>query len=86
MGVLANYLHQIWRTTVLDHTGIAGKFDFVLDLDRVAAELSSQTAPGQYSFGDYVRDAVERLGFRMEPQKVTVPITVIDHVERPSEN
>jgi uncharacterized protein (TIGR03435 family) len=50
VGVLANYLHQIWRTTVLDHIGITGKFDFAL----------AQTAPGPNSFGDYVRVAVEQ--------------------------
>jgi hypothetical protein len=86
MGRLANYLHQIWRTTVVDHTGIAGKFDFTIELDSVAPKISGQSIPRQDSFADLLRAAIEQSCFRVETQRVTVDITVIDHVERLSEN
>jgi hypothetical protein len=38
------------------------------------------------SFADLLREAVERSGFRLVPEKVTLMFTIIDHIERPSEN
>ncbi len=86
MNGFALYLHQIWRVPVEDHTGMEGKFDFALDLDRAATEIATQPPAPPSSFGDILRTAVEQYGFRLEPRKATVEVTMIDHVERPSEN
>jgi uncharacterized protein (TIGR03435 family) len=85
MSRLANYLHQILRVPVLDHTGIKGRFDFTLELDRVAGDSAAAATP-RPAFPDLLRAAIERFGFRLEPEKISVDTTVIDHVERPSEN
>jgi uncharacterized protein (TIGR03435 family) len=82
---LVNYLSQIWHTPVVDHTGVRGKFDFSLDPYSFALEPSAQSSLSRESFGDLVRAAVEQLGFKVETQKVTITITVIDHAERPSD-
>ena len=76
---LANYLSQIWRTTVEDHTNVPGAFDFSIDLDRFASTPSEQ-------FGDLLRSAMDDLGFVLQSRKVTVGVTVINHAERPTEN
>jgi uncharacterized protein (TIGR03435 family) len=88
MASLVNYLHQIWHTTVVDHTSIQGKFDFSLNMDGAAQDLSVQSPSPETrpTFADLVRAAVEQLGFVVQPVKVTVDITVIDHAERPGEN
>ena len=86
MFEFVNYLGQIWQTTVIDHTGMKGKFDFSLDPYSFATVNSAGSPLGRESFADLLRTAVERLGFLVETQKVPLNITVIDRVERPSEN
>ena len=79
MARLTNYLSQIWRTTVEDHTGMPGAFDFSVDPDGFASNPSDK-------FGDLLRSAIEDLGFVLRSRKVMLDITVIDHAERPTEN
>ena len=76
---VANYLSQIWRTTVEDQTNLRGAFDFSLDLDRFATTPSDQ-------FGDLLRSAISDLGFVLQARKVMIETTVIDHAERPIGN
>jgi uncharacterized protein (TIGR03435 family) len=82
---LANYLHNIFHATVLDRTGLTGKFDFTLDIDRAAEELAGSSVTGS-SFPDRVRFAAESLGFQLVTVKAALDTTVIDHAERPSDN
>jgi uncharacterized protein (TIGR03435 family) len=58
----------MWSTPVVDHTGITGNFDFSLVPDSFATDQ-----------GEAFRPAVEELGFRLEPLKVSRDITIIDH-------
>jgi uncharacterized protein (TIGR03435 family) len=71
-------LRSWWRAPVIDHTGLTGEFDFTLEPNAFAT-------PGQ-AFPDRLRSAVEAFGFELKPLKVIVDTTVIDHVERPTEN
>jgi uncharacterized protein (TIGR03435 family) len=88
MTTLSNYLRQMLHTTVVDHTNLTGKFNFSLDLDAASDELSTAgTSSGSRSqFADRLQLAVEQLGFRLEHTKVSLPVTVIDHAERPAQN
>jgi uncharacterized protein (TIGR03435 family) len=79
MFEFASYLHAMWGTAVEDRTGMAGNYDFSLDPDSFAG------TPGQ-AFRDRIRSAVEALGFKLEPLKVTRLVTTIDHAEQPAEN
>lgn len=72
------YLTQMLHTTVMDRTGLKGKFDFSLDPDSFAV--------GQEQYADLIRAATEHLGFVLENSKVMVGITIIDRIERPGEN
>jgi uncharacterized protein (TIGR03435 family) len=79
MVQFASYLHGMRGIPVADHTGMTGSYDFSLD------PVSFADVPGE-TFWDRLRPAVEALGFRLEPVKVTREITIIDHVERQTEN
>jgi uncharacterized protein (TIGR03435 family) len=63
---------------VIDNTGLAGEYDFRLSWTELASadseDLSLFTA------------IQEQLGLKLEPGKGQVQVTVIDRVERPSEN
>jgi len=79
MPDLAGYLRSMWGTPVVDRTGIRGAYDFSLDPGRFATDSGD-------SFSERLRPAVEELGLKLEAVKVTRDITVIDHVERPTDN
>jgi uncharacterized protein (TIGR03435 family) len=73
---LASQLVQFVHAPVVDATGLTGKY-------RVTIEISENTdVPG-----DTVFDAVEKLGLKLEPRKVTVETVVVDQVSKtPTEN
>lgn len=79
MTRFASYLRAMLGVPVLDRTGMLGNYDFTLDPDSFAS------APEE-AFRDRVRPAVEALGFKLEPVRVPRDITIIDRVERPTEN
>jgi len=62
---------------VLDRTGITGEFDITL-------EWAPDESP---NLGPSIFTAIqEKLGLKLESQKGTVEVLVIDHVERPTPN
>ena len=73
---------------VVDKTGLTGTFDFSLEWmpDMSGPQPDAATAQPEESgptFGEAIR---EQLGFKLKPEKGSVEILVIDHVEHPSEN
>jgi bla regulator protein blaR1 len=79
---------------VVDQTGLTGNFDVSVEFSmeatrnamRAAAPSSADAAPEPLpgiTFTDAVR---EQLGLKLESTKAPVPMLVIDHIERPSEN
>ena len=79
---------------VVDQTGLAGYFDVSVEFSmeatrnamRVAAPSGTDTAP-ESPPGITFMDAVhEQLGLKLESTKAPVPMLVIDHIERPSQN
>jgi uncharacterized protein (TIGR03435 family) len=79
MSQFASYLHGMWGVPVVTQTGMIGNYDFFLDPDSFASTSGE-------AFRDRVRSAVEAVGFKLEPVKVSRDITIIDHAERPTEN
>jgi uncharacterized protein (TIGR03435 family) len=73
---------------VVNETGLTGTFDFSLEW---MPEMSGPQADGAAAqpeesgptFGEALR---EQLGLKLKPEKGSVEILVIDHVEHPSEN
>jgi uncharacterized protein (TIGR03435 family) len=80
---LTSTMANILNAPVVDRTGLSGRFDFTLDPVKYASPT-----PGVYeNYGDLLLTAVrEQLGFKVERQKASLEILVIDHVERPTEN
>jgi bla regulator protein blaR1 len=73
---------------ILDKTGVAGKFDFVIEW---TPELNGPRSPGATFQPDptgptFMEALKEQLGLKLDSQKGPVEVVVVDHVEQPSEN
>jgi uncharacterized protein (TIGR03435 family) len=84
MALLADLLSRQLGEMVVDKTGIAGAYNFEMKWttdDQPSAASDAQTVPTLFTALE------EKLGLRLQPQKVPVEIIVVDHVERtPAEN
>jgi bla regulator protein BlaR1 len=77
---------------IIDKTGIAGKFDFHLEL--TAADLGIPPRAGDPAAPDAAAEpafsplfsAIQKLGLKLTPAKGPAEFLVIDHVEKPSAN
>jgi uncharacterized protein (TIGR03435 family) len=81
---MATWLNYIVGKPVLDKTGISGRYEMLITFDVYSAQ--GRTPPENYdkpSLEDALRD---QLGLRLVPHKEPMPVLVIDHIERPSEN
>jgi uncharacterized protein (TIGR03435 family) len=81
---LANWLRSITGRPVLDQTKIDGNFDVLLTFDIY--ELRNQTAPPDYNKAPLQVAIREQLGLRLEPQKASFPMIVVEDIQRPTEN
>lgn len=96
MERLATTLSDVAGRTVIDKTGLTGKFDVHLEWAAddampglVAPGLPPDTGapPAGTDSGPSIFTALqEQLGLKLESSKAPVEVLVIDHVERPSEN
>ena len=97
MEMLATVLSNQLGRTVLDRTGLTGRFDIKLqwtpDPGQSLTPFGGAPSPGTPAppppdpNGPSIFTAVqEQLGLRLEPQKGPVEMIVIDRVEKPSEN
>jgi uncharacterized protein (TIGR03435 family) len=78
--------NQLGRT-VVDKTRLHGDFAFDLEWTPDTSQpIGPGTAPAAASGPSIFTAVQEQLGLKLEPQKGSVEILVIDHVERPSEN
>ena len=67
--------------TIVDHTGLAGAYDFSVTLKWNPAEQAGDDDPGSIFTA-----LQEQLGLKLTPGKDMVEVLVIDSIERPSEN
>jgi uncharacterized protein (TIGR03435 family) len=86
---LVNAVSNILHVPVIDRTGLTGSYDFALDIGKFMPP-TVENGPRRSDIFD-IRNAVasaieEQLGLKMEQHKELLDITVIDHVERPTEN
>jgi uncharacterized protein (TIGR03435 family) len=93
-GLVAMLSMQL-GATVVDKTGLTGKYDFTLkwapDMSQSPIVGGAGAGPGAPPPPDTSAPSLftaleEQLGLRLESQKGPVDIIVIDHVEPPSEN
>ena len=97
IAALANHLSELLHRTIVDKTGLTGKYDITL-------RVGIGGWPGSYASGAGRRPAAnrqrtpsrfapsifaaiqEQLGLKLQSTKGPVETLVIDHVEQPSEN
>jgi uncharacterized protein (TIGR03435 family) len=93
-GLVAMLSMQL-GATVVDKTGLTGKYDFTVkwapDMSQSPIVGGAGAGPGAPPPPDTSAPSLftaleEQLGLRLESQKGPVDIIVIDHVEPPSEN
>jgi uncharacterized protein (TIGR03435 family) len=66
---------------VIDRTGLTGGYDFTLQYSPTflqGADAGGSVGPSLFTA------LVEQLGLRLEPETITAPVLVIDHVEKPT--
>ena len=84
MADLADFAARRLGAMVVDKTGIDGVYDFELSW---ANEDLNSTDAGADALPSFVCRLQEKIGVRLQPQKVPVEIVVVDRVERvPTEN
>ncbi len=67
---------------ILDRTGLAGKYDFIVEWSSPAFSNASPL-----TMGPTMQNALkEQLGLKLEPAEGPVDILIIDHVEQPTAN
>ncbi len=83
MGQLADLLARDLSVMVVDQTGMDGVYDFDLRWSNEERNTGDDAEPAPSLF----TAVQEKLGLRLQSQKVPVPVIVVDHVERmPVEN
>jgi bla regulator protein blaR1 len=92
MDVLAGTLSSLpslgLGRPVIDKSGFRGRFDFTLEWAREPRGPAASDSPTPVDpAGPTPIEALRnQLGLKLEPAKASLPILVIDRVERPSEN
>jgi len=98
MSDLATYFVRQFHRPFVDQTGLIGRYDFRMTLladdSPPITDAPLKAPPGTrivFGLNDSALPAVskalqEQLGLRLEAQKLPMPIIVIDHAEKPSEN
>jgi uncharacterized protein (TIGR03435 family) len=92
MEMIATYLTNPSLTgadrSVTDKTGLAGKYDFIMEF---TPQINGPLPPGvnfqpDESGPTFLEALKEQLGLKLDSQTGPVAIIVIDHIEPPSEN
>jgi uncharacterized protein (TIGR03435 family) len=78
VAVLVDHLQGPVGSTIVDKTGLTGRYDVVLKWDP--KDEPNSTEPSIYAALE------EQLGLRLRPVKTTVETIVIERLEMPSEN
>jgi uncharacterized protein (TIGR03435 family) len=76
---------------VVDHTGLTGKYDFVLEYTPSSRAATSSAASSSAGTDESGRPSIftaleEQLGLKLVPLKQAVEVLVVDSIEQPSEN
>jgi bla regulator protein blaR1 len=90
--IVEHLSHQL-GTPVIDQTGLKGTYDFSLHwTDNPGSTAGSDanpvpdSEPTGISAPSLLTAVQQQLGLKLVPEKIPVPVIVIDHIEKPSEN
>jgi uncharacterized protein (TIGR03435 family) len=71
---------------VIDRTGLEGRFDLEYSFTPSRPPTAGQSAAPPEAPPTLLVALEEQLGLKLEAERVSVPVVVIDSVERPSDN
>jgi uncharacterized protein (TIGR03435 family) len=81
---------EIGGRTIVDKTGLSGKYDFTLkwapDFATDAPPSEEETSSSFESRPTFFSALQEQLGLRLIPAKSPISVIVVDYLDRPSEN
>lgn len=80
VSVLADFLSQHFGRTVLDHTGLAGRYDISFGVPVLRGNSADEVDPAIF------RALEDQLGLKLESRKAVVDSIVIERMEQPSPN
>jgi uncharacterized protein (TIGR03435 family) len=84
IGTLTSFMEYHLHRSVVDKTGLTGKYDIQLtwapDRDTPPDPSAADTAPSLFTAFE------EQLGLKLQPGKGPVDTLVVDQIEQPSEN
>ena len=86
MGLLASGLSENSGRTVLDKTGLTGRYNIVMPNPERAAHADGADGAAQDDPTPVIFDMVKPLGLELKSAKEQTEFLVIDHVEKPTEN
>lgn len=87
ISLLARELAPVVNRVVLNRTGLTGRYDLTLRWTPADAPTPLLNgAPDPNPPPDIFTAIQEQLGLKLESTKGPVPVLVIDHIERPTEN
>jgi uncharacterized protein (TIGR03435 family) len=87
IGEFADFLSGPLQIPVVDHTGLAGKYDFVLDFTPYLPDPARNMDGTRPDTTAILKAAMQdELGIKMTGSTAPVEVLVIDHVEKPSQN
>ena len=87
MPKFAIALSAMFRDTIVDQTGLAGVYDFKLDLGRAGFTPAPGSPSNEMDGINAVMSGLQdQLGLKLERTKSAIEILVIEHVEKPSAN
>jgi bla regulator protein BlaR1 len=88
MEMLIVTLSNATRQTVIDKTGLTGRFDYTLNWDPASTSLTAnpEAPPLDSSKPNIFTAAQEQMGLHLQPGKMPVDVVVVDHVDHPSAN
>jgi uncharacterized protein (TIGR03435 family) len=98
MPKLASMLSALLGRSVIDKTGLTGRYNFVLEFSR--SDMAGQKVSGGYKEppsqpppppgaepGLSIYSSIQQLGLKLDPQKIPLDVVVIDGADKtPTEN
>jgi len=85
MDMLAQSLSGLAGGFVNNRTGIEARYALTLRFSRPGT-FGPGAAPPSDDAPEIFTAIQEQLGLKLQPEKTMVPIFVVDHIERPTEN
>jgi uncharacterized protein (TIGR03435 family) len=71
---------------VINRTGLAGYYSLTLRYTLPRRPGAAPDAPADDNLPDFFTALQEQLGLKLQSEKMRLPIFVVDHIERPTEN